>query len=103
MIISLDLKTESLVYRGDIHRESLLTVVISMAALFNTRQGFQSQNHCLVVLGIGMGNPGVFHHYPHLYPCPTVWVLTNPGVCNPCAGKVPRQTKKPRNGNASVN
>jgi hypothetical protein len=31
----------------------------------------------------GIGNPGVFHGYPHLYPCPTIWVFKNPGVCSP--------------------
>jgi hypothetical protein len=44
--ISSDFKTRSLVYRGDIHRESLLTVVRSMVVSFNTRRGFQSRNHC---------------------------------------------------------
>jgi len=44
MIISSDFKTESLVYREDIHRESLLTCVISMAVSFNTQQGFQTES-----------------------------------------------------------
>ena len=103
MIIGSDFKTESLIYWGDIHRKSLLTVMISMAVSFNTWWGSQLWYHYLVVLGIGIGNPGVFHSYPHLYPCPTIWVFTNLGVCSPCVGKVPKQTKIPHNGNASIN
>ena len=40
-----DFKTESLVYRGDIHGESLLTRVVSMVVSFDSRRGFQSRNH----------------------------------------------------------
>ena len=86
----------------DFIAKSLLTVVISMTVSFNPQRGLQLWYHCLVVLGIGISNPGVFHGYPHLYPCPTIWVFTNPGVCSPCMGKVPKQTKTPHNSNASI-
>ena len=49
-----DFKTESLVCRGDIHGKSLLTVVVSMAVSFNTRQEFQSRNHSPESMIIGL-------------------------------------------------
>jgi len=51
MIISSDFKTESFI---DIHRKSLLTCVVSIAASFSTRQEFQSESLLTAVISMAV-------------------------------------------------
>ena len=44
-LLARDFKTESLMYQGDIHGKSLLTVVTSMVVSLSTWRGFQLWNH----------------------------------------------------------